>query len=71
MDTVEKAQVDEMNGFHGPNESRPFWAVPPRCATETRLRPVPKLIQSKSMYEPRVSRTLIEGSRAYGGVGRL
>ena len=30
-----------------------------------------KLIQSKAIYKPRVSRILIGGVRAYGGVGRL
>ena len=67
----EKAQVDEKKGFHGPIDSRPFRAVPPRCATESRLRPVPKLIQFKAMYKPRNSRTPIGGLRAYGGVGTL
>ena len=42
-----------------------------RRATKTGLRLIPKSIQSKAMYKPRVSRTLIGGLRAYGGVGRL
>ena len=58
-------------GFHGPIDSRPYLAVPSRCATKSRLRPVPKLIQSKAMYNVRVSLTLIGCFRAYGGVGRL
>ena len=66
-----KAQVDEKKGFHGPIDFRPFRAAPPRCANETRLRAVPNLIQSKAMYKPRVSRTLIGGLHAYDGVGRL
>ena len=49
-------------------ESRPFWAVPLRCATETRLSLVPKLIESKAIYKPRVLPILIGGVRAYGGV---
>ena len=52
-------------------DSRPFRAVPPRCATETRLRNVPKLIQSKAMHKERVPCTLIGDLRAYGGAGRL
>ena len=67
----EKAQVVEKHGCHGPIDSRPFRSVLPRCATETRLSHVPKLIQSKAMYEPMILRTLIGGMRAYGGVGRL
>ena len=64
----EKAQVDKnrVTRTHG---YRPFRSVLPRCATESRLRAVPKFIQSKAMYKPRVSRTLIGGLRAYGGVG--
>ena len=66
-----KAQVVEKHGCHGPIDSRPFQSVLPRCATETRLRHVSKLIQSKAMYTIRILRTLIGGLRAYGGVGRL
>ena len=43
-------------------------AVLPQCATETRLRLVPKVIQFKAMYEPWILRTLIGGLRAYSGV---
>ena len=52
-------------------DSRQFQSVSPRCATKTTLRPVPTLIQSKVTSESKVSRTLIGGLRAYGGVGRL
>ena len=52
-------------------DSVTYRAVPFRCATKTRSRPVPKLIQSKTMYMPWVLRTMIGGSRAYGDVGRL
>ena len=66
-----KAQVVEKQGCHGPIDSRPFRSVLPRCATELRLRLVPKLIQSKAIHKPWILHTLIGGLRAYGGVERL
>ena len=65
MHTVaRKGSIDEKKGIHGPIDSRPFRAVPSRCANETRLRAVPKFIPSKAMNKHCVSRTLMGGFRA-------
>ena len=66
-----KAQVVEKQGFHEPTDFRQFPTDTPWCATKTRLRSVSKFIQSKAVYKPRASCTLIGGLRAYGSVGRL
>ena len=66
-----KAHAVEKKGFHGPMDYRPFRSVRLGCATKIRLRPVPNIIPSKSMYKPRVSCTLFGGLRAYDGVERL
>ena len=52
-------------------DSRPYRSVRHQCAAETRLRPIPKMINSESMYEHYVSCTVIGSVRACGGVGRL
>jgi hypothetical protein len=51
-------------------DSGAFRSVRPRCAIKTRLRPVPKLIQSKAKYSSRVLRTLIGCLRLCRGVAR-
>ena len=66
----DKAQSAKDRGFPGSMGSRPFQLIRPWFACKARSTPDPKMPQSKAMYNPRLSGTLIGCLRFCRGVVR-